>query len=197
VFAGAVACGFDLATPLVAMLEPLIGGSDRARLPAALAGRPRAALTIAATLAIVAASLFVIASPRGVPTVRLAGMATIALTFTAGLTAFGTYPVARKLTTRPFAERVAAHLRPGDRLCACGDLDRTLRFYLGTPVPPCGTQVARASVRRSSAIEADTTDTHGGPRHYRVRPLHDAARTTAPCATRRHRGVALQEDQAL
>jgi 4-amino-4-deoxy-L-arabinose transferase-like glycosyltransferase len=198
VFAGAVACGFDLATSLVAMLEPLIKGSDRARLPAALAVVHEQRWTIAATLAIVAASLFVVASPRGVPTSRLAAMATIALTFTAGLTAFGTYPVARKLTTRPFAERVAAHLRPGDRLCACGDLDRTLRFYLGTPVPPCSAQEARAMVRRSSAIEADTTDTHGGPRHYRVRPIHDAARTAGPpCATHRRRGVAFEEDQAL
>jgi 4-amino-4-deoxy-L-arabinose transferase-like glycosyltransferase len=197
VFAGAVACWFDLATPLIAMLQPLIKGSDRARMPAALAVVHEQRWTIAATLAIVAASLFMVASPRGVPTSRLAGIATIALTFTAGLTAFGTYPVARKLTTRPFAERVAAHLRPGDRLCACGDLDRTLRFYLGTPIPSCGAQVVQGMVRRSSAIEADSTDTHGGPRHYRVRPLHDAARTTAPCARHRHREGAFEEDQAL
>lgn len=168
------------------------------RLPAALAVVHDQRSHLAATLAVVAASLFAIARPRGGATSRLAAVVTIALTFSAGLTAFGTYPIAQKLTTRPFAGRVAAHLRPGDRLCACGDLDGSLLFYLGGPVRSCGAQLARDIAPRTSAIEADVSDTHGGPRRYRVRPLHAVGRLlVSPCVTHRYGGGVLVGERAL
>ncbi len=198
VFAGAVACWLDLATPLVAALEPLIGGSDRARLPAALTVVHDQRWNLGATLAVVAASLFAVARPGGRATSRVAAVATIAFAFTAGLTAFGTYPIAQKLTTRPFAERVTAHLRPGDGLCACGDLDGSLLFYLGGPVRSCGARLARDIAPRSTAIEADVGDTHGGPRHYRARPLHAVGHMVAsPCMTHRHGEGVVVGDRAL
>jgi 4-amino-4-deoxy-L-arabinose transferase-like glycosyltransferase len=169
----AAAFGLDLAAPVIQLLGAFIRGSDRARLPAALTVVREKRWAIAMTFATVGTALVVFGNPRSSQTSRLAALTTMALAATVGLTAFGTYPVAHKLTTRPFAERVKAHLRPGDRLCACGDLDWGLRFYLGQTVPPCATVGPLQPDARASAIQPVVANTHGARRRYRVWPLRE------------------------
>jgi 4-amino-4-deoxy-L-arabinose transferase-like glycosyltransferase len=184
VLVAAATFALDLAAPLVQLLGGFIHGSDRARLPAALTAVREHRWALATTLGTVVVALVAFASPRRGQASRLAAVTAVALAATVGLTAVGTYPLARALTTRPVAERVMAHLRPGDRLCACGDLDWPLRFYLAQSVPPCRALGPSEPDVRTSAIQAVVADTHGGRRRYHLWPLHAHATASRPCGAR-------------
>jgi len=193
----ALAVGMDRTAPLVAQLGGLVRGTDQARMPAALAAVHAQRWMIATTLGIAAATLLGVASPGGTRAWRLAAVTTAALVATVGLTTLGTYPVARSLTTRPFATRVLTHLRPGDRLCACGDLDGGLRFYLGRPIPRCNDlDPATAAPTRASAIHAPATGLAGARRHYRVTPVHQSdVALGRSCASHGHTTVASRSEE--
>ncbi len=192
VLACAAIVGFDRIASLGPILDALVAGTDRARLPAALDAVRAQRGAVAATLAIVAGALAVVALPNVGRTARLAALGATALGATVGLTAFGTYPVASRLSTRPFADRVLAHLRPGDRLCACGELDGALRFYLGGNVVPCNVLGPSPADVRTSAIEPPATNPHGARSRYHVwsLPASDFA-GGRPCATHASRVIAL------
>ncbi|HXJ37127.1 MAG TPA: glycosyltransferase family 39 protein [Candidatus Eisenbacteria bacterium] len=184
VLAGALLVGFDRIASLRPILDVLVAGTDRARLPAALDAVHADRGAVAVTLAIVAGALAVVALPNVGRTARLVALGATAFGATVGLTAFGTYPVASRLSTRPFADRVLAHLRPGDRLCTCGDLDGALRFYLGGNVVPCNLLGPPPADARTSAIEPPATNPHGARERYHVwaLPASDFA-GGRPCAT--------------
>jgi 4-amino-4-deoxy-L-arabinose transferase-like glycosyltransferase len=91
----------------------------------------------AATLAATAAALAVCAGggTRG-SAATIVGLCLVALAWAGGLTAFGTYPIARTLTLHPFAEQVRTILQDGDVLWMRGWVDYGFRYYVRHPLRP-------------------------------------------------------------
>jgi 4-amino-4-deoxy-L-arabinose transferase-like glycosyltransferase len=175
-----IAAGVGAGLLSTTMLETFVSGSDQGRLPVAIVAIGEHRWEIAAALAVVAATLLVCASPRSTRVARHAAVALTAVVATVGLTAFGTYPLAWKLTSRRFAERLLGHMRPGDALCTCGDLDEALRFYLKGPIPPCSARLLSTTDLRTSAIRVGAVTPAGARRRYRIVPVGRGA--TRPCA---------------
>jgi 4-amino-4-deoxy-L-arabinose transferase-like glycosyltransferase len=92
---------------------------------------------VAIVFGIVAAGLALSAGTiaRG-PRLQTAALCFVALAWAGGLTAFGTYPIARALTLRPFAEQVRMILQEDDVLWARGWVDYGFRYYVGHPLRP-------------------------------------------------------------
>jgi 4-amino-4-deoxy-L-arabinose transferase-like glycosyltransferase len=146
---------------LAGAVTPLLSKSDRANLPVALAvvDAHRAGMTL--MLAAGAVCLLALRA-RGVARGRvpLAAFVLLALVWSGGLAAFGTYPLALRVTPRPFGEQVRALVGPEDRLCAHGYVDFPLRWYLDRPLERCagGDGSGRTFVLRPAGPGAPAAD---------------------------------------
>jgi hypothetical protein len=144
-------------------------GSDRARLPVALAVIREFHLPIALALALMAACFVASTSRRW----RFAALLVLALVWNTGLTAFGTYPLALRITPRARAEHLGARLGPHDQLCARGALDHAFRYYVGRPVRRCSEMAdapARTFVIRQVASERSGRSRYKLTRYHREAP---------------------------
>lgn len=157
--------GLDATPALVDGFTGLLEGSDVARLPAALAVVREQRAAITAMLATIGVSLVILSGRGRTPAWRLGALVAIALSASAGLTAFGTYPTAVRLTSRDFARRVRTRLRDGDALCSCGAIDWPLRYYLRRTVPPCP---RTASGGRGSLLVIRRAASSRVPSRYRL-----------------------------
>jgi len=118
-------------------IVPHLRGRDlaNARTVTVILGNDRWA--VAATLGAIAAALGLCAGTvtRG-RVAPIAASCVVALAWAGGLTAFGTYPIARQLTLRPFAEQVRMILADGDVLWMRGWVDYGFRYYVGHLLRP-------------------------------------------------------------
>jgi 4-amino-4-deoxy-L-arabinose transferase-like glycosyltransferase len=162
---GAVVLWAGWAGPLIDALGPVFSGGDRERLPAVPIvlhdQRLAAGLTLAAAAGCVAVlAMRVAVAQRG----RVLAVVGLALVWSLGLTAFGTYPLAARVTSRPLALRLRDDLGPGDRLCRSGFVDRAFQFYVARPVPRCH-DVPDDGTGRTLVIAPAARTAEAGP-HY-------------------------------
>lgn len=159
------------ARTLVHPFAGFMGRTDVLRLPAVLDAVEHARWPIALSLIAGAGSLAVFARTT-IAWVRSAVLVLIGLILTAGLTAFGTLPVARVVTPRLSAERLRVLLPEGARVCSRGGVEYAFRYYLGTPIPPCPSPRAASFAARQFAFAVSAKDGVGaGRRHYHATPL--------------------------
>ncbi len=176
VAAAAVVLASGAAGLVVAPLERFMTASDRARMPAVLATMDTLRWPMVATLAVLAGGLALVARRPGGG--RAGALVAIALAWSAGLTAFGTYPVARDTSPRADAGAVRALLEPGDRPCYRGDVGYAFRYYVGRPIPPCG----RAAGDRPAAVVIVASASPAGGTRYCATRVADGARRGSGCA---------------
>jgi 4-amino-4-deoxy-L-arabinose transferase-like glycosyltransferase len=186
----AAVLGLHGATALGGVLANVLQGSDRVRLSAALAVVHEHRSLIALTVVVIATCLIAATSVRW----RGVALVTMALAWGAGLTAFGTYPLALELTPRASAERIAARLGPDDRLCSRGHVDYAFRYYVRRPVQPCRAE-ARDSPGRTFAVRA-VVSRHSGRSRYEMTRLRSwARRRPSGAAPSEHAATRTSESQ--
>jgi 4-amino-4-deoxy-L-arabinose transferase-like glycosyltransferase len=160
---GAVVLWAGLTTPIMTALAPIFSGGDRERVPAATAllldQRVAAGLILATAAGCVATLATQATAAR-----RVAAIVGLALVWSLGLTAFGTYPLAARTTSRPVALQVRRDLGPTDRLCRTGFVDRAFQFYVARAVPLCR-ELAEVDGSRTLVI---TPSVVGGERRYQL-----------------------------
>jgi 4-amino-4-deoxy-L-arabinose transferase-like glycosyltransferase len=161
---------------VVAWLTPVLTASDRARTPAVLATIDGLRWPLGAALAVVAGALGVVAGRADAG--RVGALVALALAWSVGLTAFGTYPVARGTTPRADAAAVRALLRPGDRPCYRGDVGYAFRYYVGRAIPRCGRAAAE---RAGTVVIAASASSADGTRYCATR-MADGERRGSGCA---------------
>ena len=165
--AGAVLVWAGWTAPVLAAVGPILSMGDLERMPAVPAvlhdQRLAAGLTLAVAAGCVATlAARVVVAHRG----RALAVVGLALVWSLGLTAFGTYPLAARVTTRPEALAVRNDLGPGDRLCRTGFVDRAFQFYVAHPVPRCRDLPADGT-GRTLVISPVLGARNGGP-HYQL-----------------------------
>jgi len=160
---GAVVLWAGLTTPIMAALAPVFSGGDRERVPAATALLLDQRVAAGLVLAVAAGCVAMLATRAAAPW-RTTALVGLALVWSLGLTAFGTYPLAARTTSRPVALEVRRELGPTDRICRTGFVDRAFQFYVAREIPLCR-ELAETGGGRTLVVAPSVVD---GARRYQL-----------------------------
>ena len=161
--AGALVLWAGLTTPIMTAMAPFFVGGDRERFPAATALLLDQRVAAGLMLAVAAGCVATLAT-RAAAARRVAAIIGLALVWSLGLTAFGTYPLAARTSSREIALQVRRELGPTDRLCRTGFVDRAFQFYVAREIPLCR-ELAQVDGGRTLVI---TPSEVGGERRYQL-----------------------------
>ena len=157
--------GLDGGPALAHALATRLEGSDRVRVPAAVAVLSAYKWEAVVMLFVVATASVGLARTERTSR-RMGALLTVALIWSVGIVGVGTTSLAARLSPRDDAVRLRPVVSAAPGVCARGYVDHAFRYYIGRPIAACS---AQSRVEGTVVVES-TFDAGRGARRYALRP---------------------------